>query len=615
MEIRNRSKKTTRPAAAGAALLLVSALLVGAAPAPPALDILPLSQVRAGMKGYGLTVARGQAIERFGVEVLGVVPNATPGRTSIVVRLSGLGLEESGIVAGMSGSPVYLEGKLAGAVATGWGFTKGPIGGVTPIEAMLAMADDGAASAPSHASSGSGLGAGEVLRALAASGETRLSQLSALAERLRLEPPAGGASLLSPLSSGFPVESLERYRAALPSLLPAGAPLASAPASETAIPATPVEGGSAVAALIVEGDLQLGATGTVTAVLPGGRFVAFGHPFLGMGELALPVAPAHVVSFLPNVYQSFKIASSGRPAWRLTRDRDPGVAGALDRPAPMVPVTLRFSSDGVDRTFSYRVAPHPRLLPLLVSLTTDAALTIADPTPRDRTLRFRASYETAAGPITYEDVATGLRAKELAILTASVLAGAVLDNEMESPELSAVTLDFRSQPGERRVRIVSAALSDSRVRPGETLVATVRLAERRGKEFVKTLRVPVPKQMPEGRASLVIADGGTASAMRAMLNPAEPRTLAEFRRLLGTLVPGHNLYAGIVVGGRASATGASTITSLPPTAAALLADPPDGSESLRADVPARLVSEEVLALDQPLAGSARLEFEVERPRF
>src|SRR5207249_4514848 len=156
------------------------------------------------------------------------------------------------------------------------------------------------------------------------------------------------------------------------------------------LPVGPLTGGAAITALLVDGDLSLGATGTVTRVEKDGRFVAFGHPFLGWGDLELPVAPAHVVTVLPNLFQSFKLGYPLAPAYRLTKDRDTGVAGNVDRPARMVPVTFCFESDGAPtRTLSWSVAPHPRLMPILLAITSDAALTAADPTPRERTIQMK----------------------------------------------------------------------------------------------------------------------------------------------------------------------------------------------------------------------------------
>jgi SpoIVB peptidase S55 len=608
---------------------------------PAGVPILPIGEVKTGMKGYGLTIVSGEEIQKFGVEVLGVVPNSTPGRSMILVRLSGLGLEETGIIAGMSGSPIFLNDRLAGAVASGWGFTKGPIGGVTPIESMLSIDSPDPVLDPSLvpvpkapvASDPSGSWTG-LIDALRLPQEERLEALTHRLDRFWPPPQAAGPSSLAPLATGFPEASLGRYReplsrlanfdAALPSLGSSRVPLdvsnrsvdkSKAPATSGTVPPTePLRGGSSITALLVDGDLQLGVTGTVTDVSRDGRFVAFGHPFLGLGELDLPVAPSHIVGVLPNIYQSFKIAYPSKAVYRLTKDRDSGVAGRTDRTAPMVPVHFRFqTASGESKTLNWTLAPHPKLLPILLALSADAALTSIDPTPRERTLRFRVSFETTVGPITYEDESTGIRARDLALVTASTLAGAITENDFQEPKLSGVDLFFESSSGERRLKLIQAALGARKVAPGGTVVATVRLADRRGGESTRTIRVKVPVETPEGRAALYLSDGSSASALRLALNPVEPRTLADFRAWVSSLVPSYKLVASLVIPSRGATTGTVTLSSLPPTAAALLAGASESVDS-RGEVSARLIGEEVISFDNPLSGSVRLDFEVERPR-
>ena len=617
--------------------MLVSTLLatLSAAPSVAAVlsaapeEILPLADVKAGMKGYGLTVWSGDRIEKFGVEILGVLPNTAPGRSMIVVRVSGLGLEESGIVAGMSGSPVYVDGKLIGALSAGWGFAKVPIGGVTPIEAMQAIDREAKTPAPARGGGG-GTGGGRLstsvepfLRAHTLDGDERLALLQAELEKLLPARPAAGADLrplLSMSTSGIPEGSFLRWRDGLSRLgFSSGAPLGSLQAQApvggaSSEPPGPLVGGAAITALLIGGDLQMGATGTVTQVLPDGRFTAFGHPFLGFGELELPVSPSKIISVLPNYNQSFKIAASGKPIYRMTRDRDSGIAGRTDRSVPLVPVRFRFETeDGTVKTLNWGVAPHPKLMSLLVAFSADAALNVSDPTSREKTLRFRISFETPAGPIAYEDEATGTRAKEVAILSAAILGGIISDNDFEEPGITGVDLSFRSSPGERRLRLLSGALTSRRYAPGEEAVAVVRLQDRRGKDTVRTVRLKVPLETPDGKVAFIVGDGSAGSSLRASLNPVEPKSLAAFARWVGNLVPSNRLFAALVLPARGAATGTATISALPPTMATLVSKP-GPPEAGRSDVGGRLLAEEIVPMDRPLAGSIRLEFEVERPR-
>ncbi len=579
------------------------------------------------MKGHGLTVVKGHGVERFEVEVLGVVRNAAASRSVILVALSGLDLEETGVVAGMSGSPVYLDGKLVGAVASGWGFSKRAIAGVTPIEAMASIVPPGLPSPPARPASGASLAdrAAFLARLATLPEESRHEELRrSLLDSLPGAAPSapGGATLLSFHSTGLPAGTVERFREAFGRFgvsesnlaLLGSSPASTAEPAPSTAPAALLPGAS-VTAYLVRGDLQLGATGTVTEVYPDGRFVAFGHPFLGAGELELPVAPAEVVMVVPSLFQSFKVANGGEPRYRLTNDRDTGVGGRTDRTAPTTPVTVLVEGDGrPPREFRFEVASHPKLLPVLAGLAADASLTAADPTPRERLLSFRITLDTDAGEVSYEDVATGNRAKEAAVLSTVALAAAVVDNDLGDPGLRAVRLKFGSSPEEKRLRLLDAAPATRKVAPGETLAVALRVEDRRGEEKVRVVHLRVPSGTPEGRAVLVVADGSSATALRQQIDPSEPRTLRDFATFLSRIVPGNRLLAGILVATRGAATRSATLEELPPTALALLAGAREPGETGIGDVESRLVAEEIVTFDRPVSGTVRIDVEVERLR-
>lgn len=577
------------------------------------------------MKGYGLTVVHGYAVERFDVEVVGVLRNTAPGRSVILASLTGLDLAESGVIAGMSGSPVYLDGKLAGAVATGWGFSKKTIAGVTPFESMKSIVPE---TAPIRAP---GRGDRPLARRAAflaglseLTGEKRLEALRrALLDSLpEAFAQADGGSLLSFQGAGIPSGTIGRFKEALSRLGVSESNLAllgtsaSGPAGVPAdAPPPALVPGASVTAYLVHGDMKLGATGTVTEVFPDGRFVAFGHPFLASGELELPVGPAEVVTIVPSLFQSFKLASGAEPRYRLTNDRDTGVGGRTDRTAATVPVNVRVEADGLaPRDFRFQVASNPKLLPVLSGLVADAAMTAADPTPRERLLSFRIALDTAAGEVSYEDVATGSRAKEAAVLTAVALAAAVEDNDFGDPGIRGVNLRFGSAPDERRYHVVDAAPATRKVAPGGTLAVAVRLADRRGDESVRVVKLAVPKETPEGRATVVVADGSNATALRQQLDPSEPLTLGQFATFISRIVPGNRLLTGLLVASRGAATRSSTLEALPPTALALLAGGREMGEAGVADVESRLLSEQILTFDRPVSGAVRVDVDVERPR-
>jgi hypothetical protein len=597
-------------------MALVAALPGPAAPLPP--DVLPLAAVRAGMQGWGLTVMKGSTPERFEVEVLGILPN-TVGRTRILVKVSGLGLEKTGVIAGMSGSPIYLEGKLAGALSATWAFGKDAIGQVTPIENMLEI--DAAPAAPRARATASSAAAWDALAAAhGLPSDERVLALERIAAPYRPPPGREAVSLLSPVAAGIPAATLSRFAEDLgrlglsaPFLAAAGGAAAAGRVAEAGpVPARLVNGG-ALTAFLLDGDIQLGATGTVTRVDPDGSFVAFGHPFLGMGALELPVSTSDIVQVFPSSMMSFKLAAAHAPAYRLTSDRDPGISGRMDRVAPLVPVHFRLETGaGPAKELRWGAAPIPAVFPLLLAMSTDVALLLSDPTPAQKTVALRLSIGTKAGPFVYEDVLSGPRARDIAILTTIALAGLVADNEFEEPRISGVDISLANVTGERRFRVVDAGVAPRKVAPGQTLSATVRLAGRRGDEETRVMTLRVPPEAPDGRATLVIADGASASAARLALDPAPPRSLAGLRRSVERLLPGNRLVATLVTPSRGATTGAATLTALPPSAAAILAG--GEGDSSHAAVSSRLLAEDILTLDRPVTGTIRLEVEIERPR-
>lgn len=608
--------------------VVIAALALGLFRGPAAAsETLPVEQVRAGMKGYGLTVVRGHDVERFDVEVLGVLKNVVVGRSMILVSLSGLDLSETGVAAGMSGSPVYLEGRLAGAVAYGWGFARKAIAGVTPIGAMDSIVPRSPPSGGTSRSAGPPIAdrAAFFGRLAALPEEPRLEELRrAMLGSLPSAPtyPSEGSTLLSFQGTGLPAATVAAFRTPLSRLGVSEANLtimgasssAAAIGAGVAAPATLVPGAS-VTAYLVRGDLQLGATGTVTEVYPDGRFVAFGHPFLASGEIELPVASAEVVAIIPTLQQSFKVSNGGEPRYRLTNDRDSGVGGRTDRTAPTIPVIVVVDGEGRPaREFRYEAASHPKLFPLLSGLVADASMTAADPTPRDKLLSFRVTLDTASGEVSYEDVATGARAKEAAVLSTVMLAAAVADNDLGDPGIRGIRLRFESSTRERRLQLLEAAPASRKVAPGETLVVAIRLADRRGEESVRVVRLAVPAGTPEGRATLVVSDGSNATALRQLLDPSEPRTLGEFATFLSRIVPGNRLFAGLLIATRGAATRSATLDAVPPTALALLAGAREQGETGIDDVEARLVSEEILTFDRPVSGSVRIDVDIERAR-
>ena len=387
---------------------------------PPATPIIPVREVRAGMTGYGLTVFKGTHPERFAVRVIGVLRNFLPQLDLILIDSDDPRLLHSGIAAGMSGSPIFIEGKLAGALAYGWQFGKDPVAGVTPIERMLsdmrrplraqpaaplAAAGGPAGGAADWPPSGGAGGEGaererfvaplprrELLRALAggeapaASPDRSLNRLTPAS--LLPEPRLVRASV--PLSvAGLSEQALDGLREALSSyqvrpLQAGGAGVANAKGPER------FEPGGSLGVQLIRGDISATGVGTVTYV-DGEKVMGFGHPMLGdggAGEVLFPIATAEVVTILSSLSSSFKMATPLSTLGSLLLDRETGVVGEAHKQAPMVPVQVTVQIPGQsDRVFSTEVASHRFLTPLLAASVASSSIQSAAPDVSDVTVR------------------------------------------------------------------------------------------------------------------------------------------------------------------------------------------------------------------------------------
>ena len=316
------------------------------------------------MKGTGRTVFRGETVESFDVEIVGLLPRIAPGQDLILGKCTGGPLAQTGILAGMSGSPVTIDGKLVGAIAYSWGFSKEAIAGITPIEEMLSVgARDGSP------------------RRAASRGRDRLG------ERARQAPrPGQPRRLLRRSAHGLgrppcrrhdvdPALGVRHQRASdstriTPDLTRAGfLPLQSGAAGSKAEPASSIQPGSAIGVQLVRGDIDMTATGTVTWV-DGDALYAFGHPLYGLGDVDLPLTAARVETLLPSLEHSAKIAVPLKEAGAFRQDRASGLFGRLGASPSMVPVRLQITDGSASRTaYAFDLVDDPLLTPILLYTT------------------------------------------------------------------------------------------------------------------------------------------------------------------------------------------------------------------------------------------------------
>ncbi|HSM50829.1 MAG TPA: SpoIVB peptidase S55 domain-containing protein, partial [Thermoanaerobaculia bacterium] len=483
----------SRRTAAAAALLAAVALASGAGSSGP--PVFPLSQVRPGLTGHGLSVFAGTEPRRFEVEVVGVLERAAPGTSYILARLAGEGLERTGVIAGMSGSPVYLDGRLAGAVAFAFPFAKEALAGITPVESMRAI--PAAAGAASGAMGGS---------ASAATPLVALADLAAerwpadLLERslAPLAAAAGGPEPGRPgilwAAAGWPAGARGRREAA---------GLAAAGLSGSRGAAAPIVPGSAAAALLVDGDFQLAATGTVTE-REGDTLLAFGHPLFGLGPVSLPLAGAEVIAVVPSQSVSFKLANVGPVAGAWTVDHAAGVRGQVGRAAPQLPVTIEVRPDGAAAAapLALRVAEHPLFTPGLTALGLLGALDLAGAAVA-QSVDLELLFRLAEGPpLAMRQSFDGPGAGSEALLWQLALHSYLALNPLAPVRVAALEVRAAAFGEPRGATVIAAHPERTVVRPGERLGVEVVLSPHRRPVERRRLELALPADLPPGRYPL-----------------------------------------------------------------------------------------------------------------
>ncbi len=491
-----------------AALLCLAASLPAIAVDKPA--ILPLDQVHAGMKGTALTVFEGVKPESMDVEVLGVLRNVNgPKGDIILVRLHGAKPEYTGVVAGMSGSPVYLDGKLAGALAFRIGeFSKEPIAGVTPIEEMLEIdaLDSSPAPAPMRAS---------------VFGEKGTTETASPGEGTAIDAgTAGYRNYLMPIEapfvfSGFSDETMARFadqfRAA--GIVPV---MGTGSSSDRKQP-EPIEAGSAVSAVLVRGDMDIAATCTVTYVDPK-RLLACGHPLLQFGEVDLPMTKATVVATLPSPLNAFKIVNTTETVGAFVQDRQSGILGEMGHEPKMIPVTVTLRGGPAPKEFHYEILNNARLSPLAMMATVFNSLHGTNEYAENVTYRMNGMLSVKG----YADVTmhnmfapqdNGQPAAALAAASIGERFGRIYSNPYDAPQVEGVKLDFDLVRERRSAHLEASRTDVTEARPGDQITVETVIRPYRGERLVRQIPIRIPTSASKGTLRILVSDGDTLDRM------------------------------------------------------------------------------------------------------
>ncbi|HMJ21177.1 MAG TPA: SpoIVB peptidase S55 domain-containing protein [Terriglobales bacterium] len=512
---------------------------------PKPVETIAVSAIHAGMHGVAYTVFQGTKPESMGVEVLGILRNANgPKGDIILVRLSGEKAEYTGVVAGMSGSPVYLDGKLAGALAFRIGeFSKEPIAGVTPIAEMLEInaMDRSPGNSPVTAK------AGVVLP-----GKTAGPGLGELPSDARVSKDY--ANYLKPIEtplvfSGFSQDAMERFapqfaRAGIVPVMGVGS------VSDKKQPEA-LEPGSAISAILVRGDMDIAATCTVT-YMDAQSLLACGHPLLQFGMVDLPMTKAEVLATLASPLNAFKIVNATEPVGAFVQDRHTGILGEFGKEPEMIPVTLNIHSGAGNKQFHYEVLNNANLSPLAMMATVFNALHGVNEYGEDTTYRMNGRI----GVLGYPDVAVqnmfapsdgGQPAAVMAALSLGERFSRIYDNPYNAPSIRGVQLDFDLVRERRWARLEGARTDVTEARPGDEITIETLLRPYRGELILQQIPIHIPTSTSKGSLRILISDGETLDRVRhAMPTLGRKLDLASTIALLNKQHVNNRVYVSLL---------------------------------------------------------------------
>jgi hypothetical protein len=472
-----------------------------------AVETIPVSEIHAGMRGVAYTVFQGTKPESMGVEVLGILKNANgPKGDIILVRLSGEKAEYTGVVAGMSGSPVYLNGKLAGALAFRIGeFSKEPIAGVTPIAEMLEInaMDRRPGSSTSNAEA-------------AVQTPTRTSGPGAEGSATK-----DYANYLKPIEaplvfSGFSQETMQRFS---PQFARAGiVPVMGVGSVSGSRQPEPLEPGSAISAILVRGDMDIAATCTVT-YMDAQRLLACGHPLLQFGMVDLPMTKAEVLATLPSPLNAFKIVNATEPVGAFVQDRHTGILGEFGKQPEMIPVTLNIHSGAANKQFHYEVLNNANLSPVAMMATVFNALHGVNEYGEDTTYRMNGRISVNGYPdVTVQNMFApsdgGQPAAVMAALSLGERFSGIYDNPYNVPGIRGVQLDFDLIRERRWARLEGARTDLIEARPGDEITIETVLRPYRGDVVLQQIPIHIPTSTSKGPLRILVSDGDTLDRIR-----------------------------------------------------------------------------------------------------
>ncbi len=585
-------------------------------------EIIPFSEIKTGMKGIGKTVFSGTKVEDFQVEVIGTLEHVGPQHNLILVRLSGGPLANTGVLSGMSGSPIFFGDRLAGAVAYTWGFAREPVAGVTPIQEMLEVEEK---EAPASALPGARRTAAPVAGPPLALLKDPAKLPAHFASYFDHLLPAGApSSAMTPIAtpllfSGVSQRAMERLG---PGLSRAGlVPVQGGTAARSSAPPSGAEAkivpGGGVGMKLVRGDVEFAAICTVT-YRDKDKVMACGHPLLNLGPTDLMMTTAQVNGLFPSLQESFKFASAGEEVGAFRQDRATGVFGYLGKKPRLIPVRLELQQQmGRPQRYAFDIVDDPFLAPYLLYAALNGILSSEEKDYGDVTLSYKeGSTIQVSGEedIELKNLFAGDLASLYASGTVAFITQLLLNNEYHPVHVNGINLIFGYADERRTARVERAWVSKDHVHPGETIQVSAILKPFRGSEVTREINIKIPNELTTGRLVLQVGDGLTLARVEdegegEAGDDFHPKDLAQLIWLINHLRSNDKVYAVLSRADNGILFQGQRLPNLPPSVAQIMVRPQTRGNYMRLWY--RGVAEETLDTEYVLTGFKQLTVDVE----
>jgi hypothetical protein len=541
--------------------------------------LFAIEDLRPGMKGVARTVFSGSEPQEFGLEILGVLDGFTgPRQSTIIAKLNGPNVDKTGVFAGMSGSPVFIDDKLVGAIAYSFPFAKEPICGITPIKQMIDIFAQGNERPKSN--------------------EARAVSFASLASTWKPSLPkqaVGATSLIAPVSAGSALAPLMGQQ-----IQPIATPVvfsgikqdtlslfASQLTDNGLLPVSGVGGAAAITPLesfdnhtltpgtsvtvqLARGDYSVAAAGTVT-YRDGEKIYAFGHPFLSLGSADMPMTESSVVTVIPNAFNSFKLAVPGKMVGSISQDRATGVFGQLGHAPKMIPVKLTLhTSRGQSEQFTYEIVSDEYLTPLLLSITVFNSIAARERSVGEATISVNGSIAVSGqDPIGIQRRFSSANASMLAAGAVAAPAQTLLSSGFDNVDIKGITLDVTSSEEKNAATLERISLDRTEVARGDNVEIQAYVRTDSGKQFVERIPVQIPADAPSGQLVIMVGDGATlqeSSSAKSFV----PRELGQLVEAINKTKKNDRLYLKLLRPAPGVVIGSNELPNLPPSVVATL---------------------------------------------